>query len=282
MKIYVMTDLECTAGVVTLPEYCLPSPVNKYGRAEGGRHYDHARELATLEVNAAVDGLLDAGATDVLVCDGHGPGGLNASLIHPRARVLTGRGGKYPRGMDATFDAAIMVGQHARANTDGGHLCHSGSFSRDYWGLNGQEIGEIALFMVLASSFDVPVVMISGDAAACAEARALVPSIETVTVIEGERLGGRRGMTTDQAIDLNVAATHVAPPTARQMVRQGAARALGRAGSVERYRVDPPYEMVRETRRGPDTPARRAVNRSDDFVDLLNQPTAYEDTVTTA
>lgn len=277
MKVYVMTDLECTAGVVTLPEYCLPGPVNKYGRALGGKYYEHARELATMEANAAVQGLLEAGATEVLVCDGHGPGGLNASLIHPEARILTGHGQKYPRGLDASFDAALFVGQHARASTDGGHLCHSGSFSRDYWGLNGQEIGEIALFMVLAARFDVPVVMISGDAAACAEARALVPSIETVTVIEGDKMGAPRGMTVDEAIDLNVAATHVAPPKARQMIRAGAGRSLGLLPSVERFRMDPPYEMVRMTRPGPNAPARRATNRSDDFIELLNQTPVYED-----
>jgi len=131
MKIYILTDMEGVAGIVSLPEYCLPSPVNKYGRTEGGRYYEHARELATLEVNAAIDGLLEGGATDILVCDGHGPGGLNASMIHPKAKILTGRSQPQPRGLDESFDAAIMLGHHAKANTDGGHLCHSGSFFRD-------------------------------------------------------------------------------------------------------------------------------------------------------
>ncbi len=92
MKVYVMTDLECTAGVVSLPEYCLPGQSNKYGRTEGGKYYEHARELATMEVNAAVEGLLEGGATEILVRDGHGPGGLNVSLLHPEAGMLTGGG----------------------------------------------------------------------------------------------------------------------------------------------------------------------------------------------
>ena len=37
-----------------------------------GRYHDHAKRLATAEVNAAVDGLLDAGVEDILVIDGHG------------------------------------------------------------------------------------------------------------------------------------------------------------------------------------------------------------------
>ena len=277
MKVYIMTDLEGTAGVVTLPEYCLPGPVNKYRRPEGGKYYEHARELATLEVNAAVDGLLEGGATEIFVCDGHGPGGLNASLIHPEARILTGRGRRHPSGLDGSFDAVITVGRHAKANTDGGHLCHSGSFSRDYWGLNGREVGELALCMLQAAYFNVPVVMVSGDAAGCAEARALAPSIETVTVIEGQKNGARRGMTVDEAIDLNVSAVHVSPVKARQMIREAARRSLGLIQTVERFWMDPPYEMVRVTRRSSTESARSATNRSDDLIELLNQSPVYED-----
>ena len=271
-----MTDMECVAGVVTLPEYCLPGPVNKYGRTEGGRYYEHARKLATLEVNAAVEGLLAGGATEILVCDGHGPGGLNAALLHPSARMLTGKGQKQPRGLDRSFDAAIMIGQHAKAHTDGGHLAHSGSFSREDWLLNGESTGEIGLFMATASRFDVPVVMISGDLAACEEAKALVSSIETVAVIEGQKKGSTQGMTTDEAIDLNVPAVHVSPETSREMIREAAARCLASVDTVERYTVAPPFEMVRVLRRTNDgTTMRRAVNTSEDFIDLLNQKPEY-------
>ena len=276
MKIYIMTDMECVAGVVSLPEYCLASPVNKYNRPEGGRYYDHARELATLEVNAVIGGLLEGGATEILVCDGHGHGGLDAALIHPRAKILTGKGQTQPRGLDDSFDAAVMIGQHAMANTDGGHLCHSGSFSRNLWQLNGQTIGEIGLFMVLTSHFNVPMVMISGDVAACQEAQSLVPSIETVAVIEGQKLGSTEGWTTRRAMDLNVPAVHVSPQTSRQMIHQAASKCLSRIETVERFSVEPSYEMQRVTRPDNDQPAQVAVNHSDDYVDLLGQKSEYE------
>ena len=277
MKVYVMTDLECVAGVVSNPEYCQSGPDNKYGRKEGGRYYEHARELATMEVNAAVDGLLEGGATEILVCDGHGPGGLNASLIHPQARVLIGKGRAQPLELDSSFAAAIMIGQHAQAHTDGGHLCHSGSFYRDAWLINGQEIGEIGLFMLMCSYFEVPMVMISGDVAACEEARLLTPSIETVAVIEGQKRGSTKGIGTQRAIDLNVPAIHVSPIKSREMIKQGARSCLSRVSSVERFRVDPPYEMVRVTRADEQGVATKAVNKSDDFVDLISQPTKYEE-----
>jgi D-amino peptidase len=271
-----MTDMECVAGVVTLPEYCLPGPDNKYGRREGGRYYEHARELATLEVNAAVDGLLEAGASEVLVHDGHGPGGLNVSLLHSEARMLTGRGKWWPIGLDRSFDAAIMIGQHARANTDGGHLCHSGSFDRDDWTLNGRSVGEIELYMLMAAYFDVPTVMISGDAAACEQAREFVPSIVGVAVIEGQSRGSSKGMTVDEAIDLNVPAIHVAPTMARRMIQEGARRCLKNVDQVERYWVDPPYEMIRLSRPRPDGTRQRSVATADDYLDVMMQKPQYE------
>jgi len=276
VKAYVTTDMECVAGVVTLPEYCILGPENKYGRRDAGRYYEHARELATGEVNAAVEGLLEGGAAEVLVCDAHGFGGLNLSLLHPEARVLTGKGMRCPFGLDRSFDAAIMIGQHAQANTDGGHLCHSGSFDRDDWVLNGRSVGEIALFLVMCSYFDVPVVMISGDAAACEEARRLVPAIQTVAVIEGQRRGSSAGMAVDEAIDLNVPAIHVPPPRARRMIRQGAGRCLQNVGQAERFWVDPPYEMIRLRRRRPDGTRQRAVTTADDYLELRRQQPQYE------
>ncbi len=276
MKIYVMTDLECVAGVVSHPEYCLSGPVNKYGRAEGGRYYEHARELATMEVNAAVDGLIEGGASEILVCDGHGPGGLNASLIHPEARILIGKGKSHPLRLDGSFDAAIMIGQHSQAHTDGGHLAHSGSFSRDEWSVNGRTIGEIGLFMIECSYFEVPLVMLSGDLAACQEALQLTPSIETVAVIEGQKRGSTKGMGTQKALDLNVAAIHVSPIKAREMIRQGARSAVGKVGSVERFWIDPPYQMVRISRPDEEGMVQKAVNNSEDFIDLISQPAKSE------
>ena len=50
MKVYVLTDMECVAGMVNFIDYCRP---------ESSKYYEHGRELTTLEVNAAVEGLID-------------------------------------------------------------------------------------------------------------------------------------------------------------------------------------------------------------------------------
>ena len=106
MKIAIMTDLEGTAGVTSFHEETYPE----------GRHHVLARQLAMAEVNAAVDGFLEAGCDDVLIIDGHGPGGLWFEHMHPEARLLHGRP-VAPRSVRNAvlqdYDVTVIVGQHA-------------------------------------------------------------------------------------------------------------------------------------------------------------------------
>jgi UDP-N-acetylglucosamine 2-epimerase len=81
LKIYIMTDMEGSAGVLNSDDYC----------HQTSRHYEVGRELTTLETNAAIEGALAAGATDILVVDGHGQGAINPLLLHSAARLLAGR-----------------------------------------------------------------------------------------------------------------------------------------------------------------------------------------------
>jgi D-amino peptidase len=267
MKVYILADLECVAGIVNFTDYCRP---------EYSKYYEHAKELATLEVNAAIDGLLETGATEIVVWDGHGPGGLNPSLLHPEAKIACGRPMDYPHFIDQSFDAMIITGQHAMANADGGHLCHSGSFSREKWLLNGKEIGEIGLTVLKAAYFKVPTVMLTGDSAACEEARSYLPEIHTVPVIWGQKRGSTEGMTSQEAIAFNAAAIHLAPEQARKQIRETAAKCLDNLKTHKLYWLEPPYEMTRVTRPETDKPGRTAVNRSDDYMDLLSQKPEYD------
>ena len=81
MKVYVGTDLEGVAGVSTF--YVQTSPE--------GRYYEAAKKLLTAEVNAAIEGMLETGADDILVSDGHGPGAIAFEELHERAKLLHGR-----------------------------------------------------------------------------------------------------------------------------------------------------------------------------------------------
>ena len=81
------------------------------------------------------------------------------------------------------MDGVFFVGYHARIGTQNAILEHTWSDERvaNVW-INDQPFGEIGLNAAVCGHFGVPVVMISGDQAACAEAAALLGDIETAVV----------------------------------------------------------------------------------------------------
>jgi D-amino peptidase len=199
-SVYIMTDMEGVAGVVSFTEQSYPD----------GRYFDQAKRLETAEVNAAVEGLLAAGVEEILVCDGHGAGGIWFEDLHPQARLLHGR----PLTVDqlfaplANYDAAIMIGQHAMAGVPTSNQNHTqSSHHLDYIKLNGQPIGEIAQFALYAGDLDVPLIYLSGETDACLEAELLIPGIV------------KQGLGRGAAISL-------AAPAARNRIREDMQRAV--------------------------------------------------------
>ena len=61
MNVYVSVDIEGITGVVH-GDMMMPTQ----------REYDRGRRLMTCDANAAIEGLAQAGADYILVCDGHG------------------------------------------------------------------------------------------------------------------------------------------------------------------------------------------------------------------
>lgn len=179
MKVLIGTDIEGVAGVVS-------SPVQT---SADGKYYEAAKKLLTAEVNAAVEGLLEAGADDILVTDGHGCGAIDFESLHPKAKLLHGRPGcaqDIRWAVHASYDVTVMIGQHAMAGVQTGNLNHTQSSATiDYYKLNGKKIGEIAQWALLAGSFGIPLIFLSGDDAACQEAKELILGIETVSVKQG-------------------------------------------------------------------------------------------------
>ena len=263
MRVYLMTDMEGVAGVLASTDWAGP----------GDRYYETARELTTLETNAAIEGFLAAGATEFLVADGHGWGALDPLRLHPAAKLLAGRGIGYPFGADRGFDVACQIGQHAKANADGGHLAHTGSFTVEDLTVNGRSLGEMGLNMLFCAYYQIPTILVCGDQAGADEARDLVPTIEAVAVKEGLRRGPAAGCTGPQATAYNACAVHLHPTVARDRIRTGAERALRRWQSIPPFWLDPPYVLRRVMR--PETPGGpRAVleARADDLLQLLTAP----------
>ncbi len=228
MKIYVLTDMEAVAGVANSEDWCLPD----------GMNYFRGKELTTQEVNAVVDGLFAGGATEVVVLDGHGKGGLNVESLDPRVEMIRGKGTEYPAGLDSSFDAITWVGQHAKAGTDYSHLTHTQSFGYLDFQLNGYSIGEFGQACLCAMEMGVAAIFAAGEAALEVEARGLVPDIHFAAV--------KRGLVPDEFNHLpeeeyrraKAGAIHLSPERARQLIRvraEGAMRAFREA--PERFKV---------------------------------------------
>lgn len=176
MKVYISTDLEGVAGVVSFEDQAYAS----------GKYYENAKKLLTGEINAAVEGLKEVGVDDILIMDGHGPGAILFEGLHPDAKLLHGRP-LAPRNVRdeyiSQYDVCMMLGQHAMAGVTRGCLNHTQSNATiDYYKLNGKLIGEIAQCALYQGSLGLPMIFLSGDDAACKEAEELIPGITTVFV----------------------------------------------------------------------------------------------------
>jgi D-amino peptidase len=224
MKVLIGTDLEGVAGVVSFTQQTYVD----------SRYYDRAKRLLTAEVNAAVEGLLAEGVDDILVMDGHGPGGIWFEDLHPAAKLLHGRP-TAPRErltpILSQYDVCAMIGQHAMAGILTSNQGHTqSSRAVDYYKLNGKPIGEIAQFALYFGGLGLPLIFLSGEQDACTEAEELVPGIVTVSVQQGVGRG---------------AAISLAAPEARQRIREGIRQAVKqqRTSPLSPARWEGPYVL---------------------------------------
>lgn len=173
MRVLIAVDMEGISGVVHWDQ------VNP-NHAE----YTRFRQIMTEEVNAAIDGALDGGATSVLVTDGHNDGrNILIEKLHVPARLNSGSPAPLSMVEGAQqAEVVFFIGYHARANTPDAILCHTWSDQvRGVW-LNDREVGEIGLNAAVCGSFGARVSLITGDRATVQEAIDLLGPIESVVV----------------------------------------------------------------------------------------------------
>ena len=224
MRVYISVDMEGVAGVVHEDQTNPTDP-------RCAPDYARFRRLMTAEANAAIQGAADAGATRILVNDSHWTmRNLLAEELHEAAELLSG--GPKPRsmmeGIDGGYDAALCIGYHARAGTRAAILDHTYTDRLIDVRLNGRSVGELGLNAALAGVFDVPVVLVSGDAALATEAHDLLGD-EVATVIVKEAVGRH-------------AARSLAPAVACRRIREAATKALKRKGAKP-FTVEAPITL---------------------------------------
>lgn len=222
-KIFVSVDMEGIAGAVT-GEQLGPQ----------GFEYTGFRELMTQEANTAIAAAREAGATQFLVADSHGNyQNLLPDRLPPDVELV--RGGPRPLGMmqgiDDSFDGVVFVGYHASTTNPEGVRAHSfSSANLADVRLDGVSVSEGAWNALLAAHFGVPVLAVTGDAAAVAEVQALVPGVE------GAVVKWPYGFHSARNLSPAAARAAIADAVRRGMARRGAA-ALPRARSPIRLEI---------------------------------------------
>ncbi len=243
MRVMIETDLEGVARVMNAPDWIYPH----------SRYYEEGKKLLTEEVNAAVDGLCAAGATRIVVSDGHGAGAINGLLLDERAELKRGWGGlPYGNCTDRDYDCVIWVGQHPKAGTVRGHICHTGSFDVLDRTINGISVGEFGQDAFGALEHGVVPIFGSGCKAFTEEAQKLFPGIGTVAVKQGLTEKPGDACTAEEYEGWNAGAIHLSHPTACRLIRDGAYAALVRFREhPETFCRDfpaPPYTLVEKFR----------------------------------
>ena len=204
MKVYISTDFEGVAGIVDWDQIMV-----------GSHDYALGRRLLLGELNAAIVGAQEAGATEFVVNDSHSTmRNLEPDLLAGRAMLISGKHKPMymMEGLDASFDAIFFLGYHGSIGASQAILGHSYN-PRALWEvrLNGEIVGESALNALVATHYGVPIALVTGDQVTTAEARRLDPAPHCVEV--------KRSLTRTAAESLH-------PEVARERIREGAHLAL--------------------------------------------------------
>ncbi len=251
LKIFVLWDMEGTSGIFTREQaWYWENGVREQVAQE-------ARGIFTSNVNALSAAALEHGATELIVCDTHhGGGNLIREQLSTDSRVKyeyrsvgleNGKRRLMPQ-LDSSVAGLMLPGHHAKAFTERAFLPHTNSIGWANFQINGQSVGEIGIEACYAGHWDVPLIYVEGDEAACYEARRLFPGVVTAVVKQAEsaelctgldQKAAHREVERKIAEAIEKARTHQLRPykpalpmtvTVRMRTMEGAAKAAKRPG----------------------------------------------------
>jgi D-amino peptidase len=194
--------------------------------------YNRFRKLLTRDVNAAIEGILRGGATKIVVNAAHDVNDaiLLIENLNAKAELITGsiKPLAMLEGLDQTFDAVFLIGYHAKAGTSQAVLNHTMFFEVVDIRVNEKSMGELGLSALVAGSFKVPIVLVSGDDKTLKEAEELLGNIELVKIKNG--------------IDFGVAQCKMPEKTAT-LIRNASEMALNRLTQFKPIQIHPPLHF---------------------------------------
>ena len=211
MKLYMLCDMEGISGI------CTREHVWYWETGARESVGNEGRRLMTLDINSAAAAALAAGVDSLVVCDTHHGGGnvfWSELLSDPRITYETPQAPRLMPSLDGTFDGLILLGHHAKAGTQGAFLNHTWSGGWFDFQINDMSVGEMGIEACYAGHWDVPLIMVQGDEACCAEAESQFPGVVTA--------GVKRAVGYSRA-------SGPAPELARKLTAEKVAEAVGKA-----------------------------------------------------
>ncbi|MHC4401109.1 MAG: M55 family metallopeptidase [Planctomycetota bacterium] len=189
LKIFMHWDMEGVSGLFTREQaWYWEEGVSK-------ETADEARELLIADINSATRAALEAGVDELIICDTHHGGGnirLDKMLSDPRVTYLERSVGvqngkrRWMPGLDETVDGLMLMAHHAKAGTEGAFLPHAQTLAWADVRINGQSVGEIGIETCYAGHWNVPLILVQGDEAACRETQQQFPGAVTAAVKRAE------------------------------------------------------------------------------------------------
>ena len=219
-KILVSVDMEGIGALVR----------DQFG--PGAFEYQKGRQLMTAEVNAAIEGCLEAGAGEIVVADAHGnaqnliPDELNeaAQLIRSFPRPLM-----QVEGIDESFAGVIFIGYHPMDGTPKANVSHTFMGGTIFEiKVNGTPVSEAIFNAAVVGSMGVPVIMVAGDQNVVKEAVDTFGPVETIE--------------TKQSIGWFSSKTRH-PNLICEEIKEKAKRAVERVAEMKPFTFEPPLKM---------------------------------------
>jgi D-amino peptidase len=220
LKVFISVDMEGITDVIHFDETSEKNP-----------DYPYFRKLMTGEANAAVEGALAAGATEVVVRDAHGLArNLIPDELHEEAKLIREWSGSplgMMEGINLGFDAAICIGYHAKASTPNATLKHTMIGLVLDVKVNDVSLPELGWNALIAGHYNVPVVFVAGDKAICQQANSIFETIDTLAVKEG----------------IGKACLNLHPYKSRQLIKTGVQNALQNLNKFKPLKYKPPFRI---------------------------------------
>ena len=250
MKLFMHWDMEGASGILRRGQtWYWEEDVAPEVKEEG-------LELLTAEGNSAAAAALEAGADEVIVCDTHTGGGnilLDKVLRDPRITWLgRSRGEENGRerwmpGLNEAVDGLMLPGHHAKAGAPNAFLPHTQNLEWEDFRINGMSVGEMGIETCFAGHWDIPVVLVQGDAACCREAEAQFPGVVTAEV--------------KQAVDHDTC-TGLCPESGQRLTAEKVKEAVDRLRTAPPEPFKPDLPMTITIRMASAEGARRAMERA--------------------